>query len=343
MVLAVSYRIGLEEEGARALLRLLTEVRSHRPLARDAIRRTLKCNPFFVRFYMRRPEITQSVLADLICRFDHPTWDTTEPVTAGLARGFREGADRAADLMVALDQARAITPQIIQSRVACYLPDDTHLTATVHLTVDGYNGGCMYQNDIGLSVVRTDLDPESLTSTIAHEVHHVGVQWWALQDVRLQQIVAAPSAPHIAVELVIALLAEGMANVFCSPAAVGLATDRSPLSTKIQQKVQTYQDRAHYWFASVDALLGRCLDPDADADVIGQEFQELSHDSDGVLPPLHWVGARMVATINRAGHRRSLLTCVQHLEEFLPLYQSVSDTLTFDPLIVAKFTRLWLS
>ena len=63
-----------------------------------------------------------------------------------------------------------------------------------------------------------------------------------------------------------------------------------------------------------------------------------------MLPAGHYLGARMIQAMQSVHPRERILTCIQRLDQFLPLYHEAAlqtGSYPFDPALVQKFALLW--
>ena len=109
-----------------------------------------------------------------------------------------------------------------------YLPADTPLDSTVHITIDAFNNAFAHAGGMGVSLLKGAADRRTFEVAIAHELHHLGVGYWAARDAGRRALLAEKSGRSVAVLHVGNLLSEGLANYYLSPGYVFPASSDDP-------------------------------------------------------------------------------------------------------------------
>lgn len=335
----------IEWRGAQALLELLGRLGRGEPPADAEWQRALSANRFFVDYYCGWEGVTRENLLDTLRRCTEGAGLPDLPVLARLSQGFRQAALEGEALWQRLDRLRQIDASAILDRALPYLPSATPLQSTLHLTIDGNNGGFMSAGEIGLSLLREITDPEVFTPLVAHELHHAGFRYWAERDARRQALLAEPSGRAVAVRHVQNLLSEGLAIHYCSPlpALPDAAAPGDELPPWLA-KMARYRREERALFAEADELVRRCLAPGADVVACRRACDGMVMDPEGIQPKGHYVGARMVETMARVHPQAAVIACVRALDDFLPLYNEAARQAggyVFDAATAAQFRRLW--
>lgn len=331
----------VETDGARALLGLLACVREGYDPAEAELQSVMAANAFFVDFYSQWEGVTCEVIRALIRGFEQPEWDQSVPVLAALARGFRRAAADAQRLQARLSALKQHAPTAaIADRVLVHLPAGTPLETTVHITIDGFNGGFQYRDALGLSLLsKASDDPARFVSGVAHELHHVGFQYWVDHDPIRRAILGEHLGRAVAVRHVQNLLGEGLAIVYCSPEMMtggGMGASGA--------KWAVYRGQEVALFERAEDLLRRSLAPGADFETCSRALEAIAIDPEGVLPVAHYVGARMVEVMDRHIAHERIIRCVISLQDFLPLYNQAAratGAFVYDPAAVARFSQIW--
>jgi hypothetical protein len=175
-------------------------------------------------------------------------------------------------------------------------------------------------------------------------LHHVCFRFWAERDSARQELKQERSGRAVAVTHVENLLAEGIANYYCSPRYV-LETrpDRLPGDAYAARLARLRREEDQL-FSQAEAILGTSLEPDADYVNCLKAYESLALDmEDFQLPAAHYLGARMVQAMDGATPRERIMACVKDLSSFLPLYNKAAEQVAghrFDPGLVRQFGQL---
>ena len=178
-----------------------------------------------------------------------------------------------------------------------YLPPETPIKSTIYLTIDTYNSGMVYAGNISLSILNSD--PENFNfSFLAHELHHSGFHYWVRRNPKLKNLAFKGSISHeeIAVNMILHLLSEGLANHYCTPNMVRI---HQKYSEKHNQKVKKYESNLNLMLLEIQSLLSGCISKDASVEKCRRQLNSIVLDPEGVLPPVHFIGARLMETFNK--------------------------------------------
>ncbi len=335
----------IEMEGVRSLLGLLQAVRSGKPVRDADTQKVLAENAFFVDFYSQWEGMNRQTVADLLGCFDHPDQVPPGMVASRLAEGFRQALDESELVQDRLAWASQIDVAEIARRILAYLPAYTPLDSTIHLTVDLANNAFVHQGEMGVSLLSGVDDRKTFEEAVSHELHHVCVRYWSAQDAIRQSLLQEHSGRSIAVMHVENLLMEGLANYYLTPGYVFRANPSEPPADPHQGRLARLQGEEASYFALADKVLDMALEPGATYEDCWEPLTQVVFDMEKmILPAGHYLGARMVQTIQQVNQHQQLIRCIQHLDEFLPLYNEAASKMGnffFNPHRVSQFSGLW--
>jgi hypothetical protein len=329
----------IEYLGAQSLFDLLNRLRLGQPLTEAEISSAMDANAFFVSYYCQWNGVTRQNIGETLQRFAQPGWQTEHPVLAGLARGFQFALGHLDELQSSLENLKGLDASALTEQTATFLPPDTPLEATIHYTVDGFNGGFQFQGGIGLSLLHFN-HPDQLGPVIRHELHHVGFGYWAARDPIRQTILTETSGRAVVVRHVQNLLAEGLANFYCSP----LKPDQAHMPAAVVAKLERLVREDRLLLAKAGDVFAQALAPAADYQACQRAYNEIVVDLEGIQPAGHYIGARMVEIMSQIHPTEAIVACVRSLPDFLLRYNQAAEqtgALLFAPTAVAQFAQLW--
>jgi hypothetical protein len=329
-------------KGAQVLLALLNSTSKGSLPAETEIQEVLTKNKFFMDFYSRWKGVTHENLVETMCRFNQPDFEPSSPVLSALAKGFKRAIEENERLQANMDLLRAANQSAIVGRVLTYTPRRTPLQSVIHITIDGFNGGFQYQGQMGWSLLNDITNPAQFEAGIAHELHHIGFAYWVERDPSRQALLNEKSGCAVAVRHVQNLLSEGLAMFYCSPDMMR----EDCFSGVYASKLASYRKGEHHLYAQAENILALSLKPDADFDTCQQALEAIAIDLDGLLPVAHYLGARMIETMNQYHPLERIVECVQSLPHFLPLYNQAAQEIgsfVYTPSVVEQFSRIFMA
>jgi hypothetical protein len=337
----------IDLQGARKLLKLLRSIRKGQPPQESELEAVMSANSLFVDFYSRWEGLSREKIAEAMLRFDQPAWHPSERLLAQLAEGFRQALDSTETLNTRLEWLSRVKPAAIASRVLTYLPPNTPLDSTIHITVDSINNAFVHRGQMGVSLLKGVTDRQAFERVVAHELHHIGFRFWAERDPVRMTLLQEQSGRGIAVQHVQNLLAEGMANYFCTPEMVFREEPDERAPDPFEAKLGRLHRQEANLFAQAEKVLAMSLDPEADFGQCRKAFVALALDMEEcLLPAAHYLGARMVQRMDQAHSVAEIVGCVQNLPRFLLLYNQAAQKVggyVHDPELVDRFGQLWES
>ena len=335
----------IDLEGARALLAWLERTRQGRAGGEEELEAVLAANAFAVDFYGSWDGCSREAVVQAIRCFDQPEQVPPGLIPSRLAEGLRQAAGEIDLLEGRMAWAGEIDACTIAGRILAALPPGTPLDATIHITVDALNNAFVSGREMGVSLLKGMDDPQTFADAVAHELHHVGSRYWAEQDAVLQRLAAERSGRAIAVLHVQNLLSEGMANFYLTPGYVFRASPQEPPADPFQAKLARLQRDENKLFAQAADILAQCLEPGAAYEACWEAVKAVAFDmEEALLPAGHYLGARMVQTMDGVHPRERIVGCMQRLGEFLPLYDEAARRAggyVFDAQLAERFARLW--
>ena len=335
-------------DGAEVLLNFLNRVHIGSHITESEKQSVLAANKFFVDYYCQWDGVTQENLSAAMYNFAQPQWSPSVRVLDALSQGFRQAVNDINMLKGKLDFLQNIDTTTLTDRVVPYLPPDTPLQSTIHITIDSFNGGFQYQGEMGLSVLKDITNPERFETFVAHELHHVGFSYWAERDLIRLALLREHSCRGVAVRHVQNLLSEGLAIFYCSPFPSQDETSAIAESTLVQHqaKLAKYRREELTLFTHAENVLAMCLEANADYPTCQKAYDSIAIDLDFIEPMGHYIGARMVEIMNQFHPLEHIVMCTQSLHSFLPLYNQAAENagaFVFNPAIVRQFSRIFQS
>ncbi len=335
----------IDLQGAQALLDLLQRVAAGHPAGETDLEEVLAANAFFVDFYSRWDGCDRETIVQAMRHFGDPEQVPPGLVPTRLAEGLRQAVGEMDLLESRLSWLREIDPSSIAGRVLAFLPAGTPLDSAIHITVDLCNNAFVSQREMGVSLLKGMEDRRTFEDAVAHELHHVGLRFWGAQDAVRQALLQERSGRAVAVLHVENLLSEGMANCYVTPGYVFRASPEEPPADPFQARLARLQREEGKLFAQAEAILAMSLEVGAEHEPCWEALKTIAFDMEEfLLPAGHYLGARMVQTMEQVHPRHLVLECARSLPQFLPLYNEAArkvGAFVFGAQPVERFARLW--
>jgi len=337
--------LSIDLEGAQCLLGLVVRVRQGYVPGDTELEAVLAANAFFVEFYSQWQGLDRETIKVALSTFDRPEWGQRGALPACLAEGFRRAADEVALLQERVTWLKEVEPSTVEERVQPFLPAGNLLDSVIHITIDLFNNAFVHRGQMGVSLLKGAADRRSFEDAVAHELHHLGFRSWAARDNVRQALLQQRSGCSVAVRHVQNLLAEGLANYYCTPGYVFSPESRDPPDARLNARLTHLSKEEEPLFAQAEEVLAMSLRPGAAYEPCWEAFKALAFDlEDRLLPAAHYLGARMVQTMDRVHPREAIVNCVRSLPRFLPLYNQAAQEagdFVFDGELVERFVHLW--
>ncbi len=335
----------IRTDGARALLALLQRIREGHDPDDAEIDAALQVDPFFAGFYGGWDPDAPNKIGGAIRHFDRPDRAPRGLLPERLAEGFGMAVDQAPLMAARLAWLEEVDTSALAGRVLAYLPPSTPLDATIHITIDLFNNAFVHGNAMGVSVLHGATEQSTFESVVSHELHHLGFGYWSGQDAARQALLHGSTGRAVAVAHVQNLLLEGMANYYLTPQYVFLEMAAEGLPERVVARLQRLGREERELMARAEAILAACLEPGAETEACWEAYRALAMDmEEAVLPAGHYLGARMIRTMEAAHPGEEIVACVRDLRRFLPLYNAAArdaGAFVFDEGLVQRFACLW--
>jgi hypothetical protein len=316
-----------------------------RPTSELELEKAQIANAFFIDFYSQWEGCDRETIKQAIRHFNQPEQIPSGMLPTRLAQGFRQVVDEMHLIRDRMSWLAEIDASNVAERVLAFLPSGTPLDSVIHITVDLFNNAFVHHNEMGVSLLKGATDRKTFEDAVTHELHHVGFRYWSDRDVARQALLQEKTGRAVAVMHVQNLLSEGMANYFCTPGYVFRESSKEPPSDPYQARLARLQREEHEFFTQAEAVLALSLKPDAEYEACWEAFKTIAFDmEEGMLPAGHYLGARMVQTMEQIHPRSPIVRCVQCLPEFLPLYNEAASKVgafVFGAHLSEQFAQLW--
>lgn len=320
--------VTIDTTGARAVLDALESGGDE-----TAIDDAIDVNSFQIDYYSTHleeigPDKFRGLLRDPKRECDHEVLDN-------LRQGFEQALEQSGHLHDQLAHLETLDTTSIERDVRRYLPSSVELDGKVYATIDGFNGGFQYRGDIGISVL--DMEPTRYPQKFKHELHHAGVQRVIDDSIPYVRVMRSESAAGDCLRLLFTLLMEGLAIYYAQGGFEPY--ERTPAGA---DRIAEYRNQETQLFDEVQATLRDVLETEDPA--LRKELRrEIILDEEGVLPPSHYIGTRMVATMDQYHDTSDIVACIETPERFLPLYQEAAqqqEGYAFDSNLITRITQL---
>jgi len=337
--------VTIDLEGAQALLDLLQRVREGHPASETELEEVVAANAFFIDFYSQWEGSDRETIKTAMRCFNQPEQIPSGILPTRLAEGFRQAVDEMGLLKSRMSWLREIDTSSIAERVLAFLPANTPLDSVIHITVDLFNNAFVYKREMGVSLLKGAADRKTFEDAVTHELHHVCFRFWSARDAVRQTLLQEQSGRAVAVQHVQNLLSEGMANYYCTPGYVFRESPKEPPVDPFQARLARLQREEEKLFAQAEAILAMSLEPETEYEPCWEAFKTLAFDmEEALLPAGHYLGARMVQTMEQVHPRNLIVRCVRYLPEFLPLYNEAArkaGAFVFGAQLIDQFVQLW--
>ena len=296
---------------------------------------------FMVESYSRWPDFSREGFVNVIANLAN-TKIYSDGVLSRLEDGFRFCLDekKIKSLRQKVKEIVKVDFSKSEGLALTYLPPNTALKCTIYLTIDKVNPGMIYKGNISLSIL--DFVAERFDfSYLAHELHHSGFQYWTARNPALKSLFSDEIGTHeqIAVNMVLNLLSEGMANHYCTPNMVRVHPEAGD---KHNRKIREYERNFPRMWLQIQSLLSDCVMKTASASACKEQLMSIVLDPEYVLPPVHFIGVRIIQMFEMEPtiKREEIINLCKEPSQFFSLYSKINqkNSLTMFPDIVAEKT-----
>jgi hypothetical protein len=214
-----------------------------------------------------------------------------------------------------------------------FLPPETKIQTQVYATIDGFNGGMYREDKIFLSLVlldATSLDP----GFFRHEFHHNGFEyWWKQHPLVKRYSEDEDSREKWILDTFAYLASEGLANAFCSPAAISKIDGDSELIRVHNSIIEEYEQDWDDLFERLTRLLRSIIKGDVES--IVDYYEAFALDMRGEGHPIgHFVSGRMVQQMDSSIDvtRQEIIDLCKDPFKFLRIYNQSAEGNRFQPI-----------
>ena len=261
-----------------------------------------------------------------------------------LEDGFRRAITHLDTIQENFARWQALDFAAAEKKAFTYLPSHTEFDAHIHFTIDAFNGGFFHGTNVFFSLLKIHEDFFGIDA-LAHELHHTGVRTLLKGASLYQRLTSSDDAGQkMIAQLAQYLVSEGVANFYCSPRLVGLHPDGGEHTASMTIKLEDYQNRLPALFGDAVAVLTGVTEPSKDLEACKKKLQRLMFDPDGVLPPGHYLSARLVEQIEHSSkiERKEIIDLCRDPMSFFALYNRdpIGEAFKFPDEVVSKIEKL---
>jgi hypothetical protein len=300
--------------------------RSPRQEEIDALLST-KWISFMTEVYSMFSDFSKEGLAHVLANLTRPEPVAQGMVLARLEEGFRSclsvgrinSLRRKLHMLMALDYAKA------ERMALLYLPPGTPIASTIYLSIDTVNPGMTFGGNVSLSILA--FNPEHFDYPyLAHELHHLGFRYWIEQNPKLRGWAWGENRDHreIAVNMILHLLSEGLANYFCTPSFV---RPHDSADKEHNRKIEKYEESLNRMLLEIQSLLSACVSQSLSIEKCSERLMNLVFDQEGILPAVHFIGAHIIEMLDKDPTiaREDVIDLCKKPWEFFALYSRTHE------------------
>ena len=322
--------IVVDSEDVTRLLNVLEGVvRSGRSPSREEVGSLMstKWISFMAGVYSMLPGFSKEGLADVLANLGSPQQVAQGPVLSKLEEGFRSclNVKKISSLHERLQGMKDLDFIRAERMALQYLPLGTRITTTIYLSIDAINPGMTFGGNVSLSLIA--FDPKSFDFPyLAHEFHHLGFRYWVEKNPKLSGFALRDNSNHreIAVNMILHLLSEGLANYFLTPDFVRSHVGKDDEHTR---KIKKYEESLSQMLLEIRSLLADCVSESLPVEKCRERLLNLIFDQEGILPPVHFVGAHLIEMFDEEPtiRRGDIIGLCKNPWEFFTFYSRTCD------------------
>ncbi|MHB8928411.1 MAG: DUF5700 domain-containing putative Zn-dependent protease [Bacillota bacterium] len=318
---------------------------------------------FYLRFHTKgnwEDPFSRELLTEMMLSLPDRPYTAPGPRLDRIRRRFAHGLGRLPELKETLRALEAADLGESERRALSFLPHGAVIEASISYLLDGFNAGTAIGHEVTVDLLAMFPDTvQAITIPVAaHELHHIGYDSVRRKDAATTALADGPWNHRLVARLVDDLLGEGSATHYCDPPTDILHAWLSrafvpALAEQMRAGLRTMEERVSAEMVALEGLLRRLLDA-ADAGESEQEALKNAVASYGYSEELpqawaHYLGSRMVKTIDLAFGDRAALRAIANLGEFLRMYNEAAKELgpgrglghAFDQGLVGDVIDLW--
>lgn len=351
---------------ARLMLAVLEDLASGRPPGDGQLAElwALPGYDFYLRFHGGgnwEDPFSRDLFTEMLLSLPDRPYTVPGPRLDRIRRRFVHGLGRLAELQETLRALEAADLGESERRALSFLPPGATIDASIYYLLDGFNAGTAIGREVTLDVLAMFPDTvESITIRVAaHELHHIGYDSVRKKDAATTALMNGPWNHRLVARLLDDLLGEGSATYYCDPPMDVLLSWLSraldpALAEQMRAGLKTMEERTPAEMAALEELFRRLLDAPAGAGEAEQKalkdrVADYGYSQDLPQAWAHYLGARMVKSIDSTFGDRAALRCIANLGEFLPMYNAAAKELgpgrglgdAFDQGLVGDVIELW--
>ena len=322
--------VSVESEDVARLLNILENVvRSGHSPSKEEVDSLLSTRwiSFMTEVYSMFPGFSKEGLADVLANLAGPRPAAQGMVLSKLEEGFRSclSAERINSLRKRLQGMKALDYAKAERMALLYLPPETPITSTIYLSIDAVNPGMTFGGNVSLSI--TAFDPENFDFPyLAHELHHLGFRYWVEKNPKLSGFALRDNRDHgeIAVNMILHLLSEGLANYFLTPSFV---RPHPGVDKEHNSKIKKYEESLGQMLLEIQSLLSDCVSKSVSVEKCRERLLNLIFDQEGILPPVHFIGAQIIEMFDKDPtiKREDIINLCKNPSEFFAFYSRTHD------------------
>jgi hypothetical protein len=321
--------ITVDSEGTHQLLTIMENVvQKGIPPNREEIDKLLKTNTFqfLLEAYSRWPVFSKETYTYILENLSKKETVENGTIASLIEKGLRNclHKDKIRYMMRELSKIVEVDFSKAEKTALRYLPPNTSLQSTIHITVDPLNPGMVYNGNIGLSIL--SFNAENFDHQyLAHELHHIGSTYWINQNPQLRnlELKEAETLKQIGANLLVNLLSEGIANYYITP---NMVKTSPKANDKHNEKIRRYESTFPQMWDQTYALITDCAYGSDTLESCRERLMKLLLDPECVLPPIHFIGARIIRFFNedKSIEQKEIIELCKDPYRFFTLYERIS-------------------
>jgi len=320
--------VKVDGNGAEQLLNLLEKIlESSQVPSQDVIDEILSTKGIssMIEAYSNMLDFSKEEFINVLKNLANPTPIAKGIIVSKLEEGLRSCLDREKINLLRRRLQQFLKFDFAEAEWVAlkYLPPETPVECTIYFTIDAFNPGMISGDNMFLSILTIDPSKFDLRA-VSHEFHHIGFKYWIRQNQKLSRLAFEKTKTYegIAVNLILSLISEGLANYFCSPNMVRIHPKISP---KGKEKLMKYEQDFTKMLKTIISLISNCQSKTIAIEECIDRFNQIIIDPESILPPIHFVGAKLIELFdkNPSVDQVDIINLCKHPANFFKLYSIV--------------------